>query len=465
MRTPSDRAMAWATDQFGQAALGDARRTKRLVHSAACILEHPGGSLPAKFQDPADLDAFYRLMNAPQVSHAALIQAAAQSTFRRMREHPGVVLVLHDATVLDYSGLDSIPDLGQVGDGRGRGLYAHNSLAVTPSRQVLGLAWQALHRRRKVKKGETKAQRQRAPDRESRLWKNACERIPVAPDGRLWVDIADRGSDVTEFLAYEHRAGRAYVIRSQHNRKALVEQAGGVVKAKLHDHVRGLTSGASQPRPRDIPATDKRPAREARLALAWGKLRVVPPRQPRGEHDDTPLEVYALRVWEIDPPAGEKGIEWVLLTNVAVADEEDAWRRVDWYSARWVIEEWHKGMKTGCAIEDLQFTKRASLEPAIAVLSVVAVWLLQLRDASRDEEARKQPAARRVPELWVRVLSGWRHKRACPGWTYGEFVEALARLGGHQNRKHDHPPGWLVLWRGWAQLQAMIAGALAIATE
>ncbi|MFO0845352.1 MAG: hypothetical protein U0797_23705 [Gemmataceae bacterium] len=51
----------------------------------------------------------------------------------------------------------------------------------------------------------------------------------------------------------------------------------------------------------------------------------------RGEHDDTPLEVYALRVWEIDPPAGEKGIEWVLLTNVAVADEEDAWRRVDWY--------------------------------------------------------------------------------------------------------------------------------------
>ncbi|MFO0845351.1 MAG: hypothetical protein U0797_23700 [Gemmataceae bacterium] len=115
-------------------------------------------------------------------------------------------------------------------------------------------------------------------------------------------------------------------------------------------------------------------------------------------------------------------------------------------------------MKTGCAIEDLQFTKRASLEPAIAVLSVVAVWLLQLPTPAGTKRRGKQPA-RRVPSLWVRVLSGWRHKRACPGWTYGEFVEALARLGGHQNRKHDHPPGWLVLWRGWAQLQAMIAGA------
>jgi hypothetical protein len=465
MRTPSTGAVAWAEEQFGQAALGDARRTRRLVHSAACILEHPAGSLPAKFADPADLDGFYRLMNSPEVSHARLIEAAARSTSRRMREHPGVVLLLHDTTVLDYSDLGSIPDLGQIGDGHGRGLYAHNSLAVTTRRRALGLAWQILHRRRKVKKGETKAQRQRAPDRESRLWKKACEQLPGAPPGRLWVDIADRGSDVTEFLAYEHQAGRKYVIRSQHNRKVVVEQAdGSVLATKLHDHARARASLASQPRTRELPATDNRPAREARLTLAWVRLKIVPPRQPRGEHDDTPLEVWAIRVWEIDPPAGEKGIEWILLTNVAVDDEEDAWERVDWYTARWVIEEWHKGMKTGCEIENLQFTTRARLEPAIAVLSVVAVWLLQMRDASRDEEARQQPARQRVPELWVRVLSGWRHKRACPGWTYGEFVQALARLGGHQNRKHDHPPGWLVLWRGWAQLQAMIAGALAIAS-
>jgi hypothetical protein len=58
MRTPSEGAKSWAEEQFGQAQLGDVRRTRRLVHSAACILEHPAGSLPAKFADPADLDAF-----------------------------------------------------------------------------------------------------------------------------------------------------------------------------------------------------------------------------------------------------------------------------------------------------------------------------------------------------------------------------------------------------------------------
>ena len=46
------------------------------------------------------------------------------------REYSGVVLNLHDTTVLDFSGLTEIEELGQVGDGNGRGYYCHNTLAV-----------------------------------------------------------------------------------------------------------------------------------------------------------------------------------------------------------------------------------------------------------------------------------------------------------------------------------------------
>ena len=91
MRKPSSSAVAWAEDPFGQAARGDARRAQRRVPSAAWILEHPGGSLPAQFSDPADLDAFSRLRNSPEVSHAQLIRAAAARTWQRRAEHPGVV--------------------------------------------------------------------------------------------------------------------------------------------------------------------------------------------------------------------------------------------------------------------------------------------------------------------------------------------------------------------------------------
>ena len=62
----------------------------------------------------------------------------------------------------------------------------------------------------------------------------------------------------------------------------------------------------------------------------------------------------------------------------------------------------------------------------------------------------------------VRVLSGWRYEQVRDNLTVWEFFFALARLGGHQNRKHDKRPGWLVLWRGWNTLQAMLDGAEAI---
>ncbi len=87
--------------------------------------------------------------------------------------------------------------------------------------------------------------------------------------------------------------------------------------------------------------------------------------------------------------------------------------------------------------------------------------LLQLRDLSRAPDAQQRRATDYVPLMWVRILSTWRHKETRMDWTVHEFFYALARLGGHQNRKHDHPPGWLILWRGWTQLQAMLEGATA----
>jgi hypothetical protein len=449
-----------AEEWFGSVDLGDDRRNRRLRFSVERMMEHPGGTLPDKLRDPAALDAFYRLMNCEEVTAQAVHAPVFACTREKMLQHQGVVLIIHDTTELDYSGLHSIDDLGQIGNGNGRGLLAHNSLAVTPQRQVLGLAGQLLHRRRRVPKRETKAQSKKSKNRESRLWKNACERLALAPEGHCWVDVCDRGADVTEFLAFEQRAGRHYLVRSKHNRRVEVVQSNGeVLRTKLHDFVRIQTPCSTRRRTVSIPAHAGQAARKAELAVAWCSLTILPPRQARGDHDKTPLHVWVVRVWEPNPPAGSKPVEWMLLTNVPVINECDAWERVDWYSCRWIVEEYHKAIKTGCGVEKLQFTRRSSLEPAVAVLCVVALQLLELRDVSRCEATHSQPATDFVPLVWVLVLSSWRHKRPQPNWTVREFLFALARLGGHQNRRHDHPPGWLVLWRGWTNLQAMVAGA------
>ena len=98
----------------------------------------------------------------------------------------------------------------------------------------------------------------------------------------------------------------------------------------------------------------------------------------------------------------------------------------------------------------------------IALLSVVAVTLLNLREASRRPDAKERPATSLVDARYVRVLSAWRYKKIRLELSIHDFFYALARLGGHQNRKSDHRPGWLVLWRGWMALQHMVDGAEAL---
>jgi hypothetical protein len=101
------------------------------------------------------------------------------------------------------------------------------------------------------------------------------------------------------------------------------------------------------------------------------------------------------------------------------------------------------------------------LQPVKALLSVVGVFLRQLRDRSRREEAQQRPACEAVPRRWVAILSVWRPGTVCVAWTVHDFFYALARLGGHQNRKRDGMPGWITLWRGWTKRQAMLDGASA----
>ena len=71
---------------FGAAALGDARRSRRLVKTAELIFKSPAGSLPDKLPEWADLMGLYRLASAAQVTHQAVIEPHRQWTLQQMRQ-------------------------------------------------------------------------------------------------------------------------------------------------------------------------------------------------------------------------------------------------------------------------------------------------------------------------------------------------------------------------------------------
>jgi len=390
------------------------------------------------------------------VTHQAVLATHRERTLRLMGEHPGVVLTVHDTTQLDYTTRRSLRGLGQLAKGKHRGYLCHNTLAVDAATgEAIGLANQILHRRPRVARGETAKRRRERADRETRLWKAGSEAVGPAPPGRTWVDVCDRGADVFEYLYHKHATGGLYVVRSKHDRNVGaghrgVEAGGGV--CKLHAHARSLpdlgTAAVSVSARPAKPGVAARAAREAVVRVAAGPVTLPAPLGRAGDHGGEPLSCRVVHVKELDPPAGspglpagspglpagspglpagEKPLEWVLLTNVETETFGQAQERAGWYARRPVIEEYHKGQKTGCGVELPQLTDESRLQPVIALLSVVAVLLLNLRDAARDPGARQTPAADLAPAEYVAVLSGWRWRDPARATTAAEFLLAVAR--------------------------------------
>src|SRR5438034_9099327 len=97
--------VTFGESHFGAAQLGDQRRTQRMVRAVNTMVRQPDGTLPDKFDDPAGLKGLYRLLNCPTVTHASVLRPARQRTLQRMADAAETVLVIHDWTELDYTGL------------------------------------------------------------------------------------------------------------------------------------------------------------------------------------------------------------------------------------------------------------------------------------------------------------------------------------------------------------------------
>ena len=447
---------------FGRIFLGDVRRTRRLVETADALWRRPRGSLPEKMGDPAALKGLYRLMDQDLVTHDRLISQHRAQVHQSMAQGSGVVLLLQDATEFNYTSRTSLADqLGSIGRGQGKGYLCHHILAVEEKdQQVLGIASQILFKRPIKPRDESRQAKRARKDRESLLWQTCRDQVGEAPAGKRWVDVADRGADIFEFLEHQCHRGRCFVVRSKYDRKLHAEDARALT---LHGLARCLKDLGQTTL--EVQSTLAQPGRTAQVRVAAGHVQVQAPPYPRGQHGKGSLDLEVVHVQEIDPPAHGEAVEWILLTNLACHSLEAALTVAGYYATRWVIEEYHKAQKSGCSIEQPQFTEVQRLEPLIALLSVVAVELLKLRDAARRKDRASQPARQIMPQEAVTVLSAWRWKDQDRQPTILEFMLALARLGGHQNRKADGLPGWITLWKGWIALQDMIRGVRAMQLE
>ena len=174
-----------------------------------------------------------------------------------------------------------------------------------------------------------------------------------------------------------------------------------------------------------------------------------------------PITMWVVYAVEVDAPQDVEPVEWILLTSLLVEKFEDAWLVLGYYEKRWLVEEWHKALKTGCRVEHRQLKTKERLERITGLLSVVSVRLLQLKSAARTNPTR--PAREVVPRRWIAMLQAARRRTRRTSrstcMTIGEFYRELAKLGGFLGRKCDGQPGWITIWRGWQKLYLLVRGA------
>lgn len=446
----------WAVRQFGQVKLGDMRRTRRAVKLATQMVRHPAGSIPEQTGDWASTKAAYRLFNEEDVTFEALGQCHWEQTRQRAGRH-AVVLMIQDSTQLDYTYRWHVEGLGPIGNGRGRGLWLQSVLAVAPSvdgrghASVLGLAHQQVYRGRRAPKGETRTQR-KAREHKARAWLEEVEAVGTAPESSRWIHVTDREADNFGFFRACDRTGTGFLVRAAQDRCAALGHQAQASEGYLKQLARSLPAlGGKQLLLRGRP--DRR-ARLANLQVAASRVTIFPPYM--GHKGCVPVRCWVVRIWEVDGPADEDPIEWILLCSEPTDDLSAALRVVEWYSLRWLIEEYHKCLKTGCRIELRQLHHADRLKPLLAICAVVAVRLLQCKQQARVEPNR--PATQCVPVEHVQVLSAY-HKQSAAGMTIRQFWRLVARLGGFLARKSDGEPGWQTLWRGWQKLDLMTLGA------
>ena len=447
-----------APSDFRSVHLGDARLNDRLLTISEALQERPSESFPKSFADDAGTEAFYRFLANDRVEWRVLFDAHADATRQRVQNQRRV-LAVHDTTLCQFSGTQKRSGCFRTSSKRS-GFMAHTCLAVSADgrRQPFGLLDMVPVVR--LKGEEAEASPGVTYDVESERWLDLVVTTEdEKPKGVELVHIMDSEGDAFPLLAHMVQLDAFFVVRLCQNRLVLtwagVERLDDIVPdatLRLERTVklsRRQASSTSRKRPRNAARDERKTVLEVRTTSA-NLLR------PAGSDAYLAgIHLNIVHVVERDPPEDEEPVSWVLATTLPLNTTEEVEAVVDAYRARWLIEEWFKALKTGCAYEKRQLESLDALLTVFALMAPTATRLLDLRWVGRNEPDRPASEVMTPAELRLLRLLEKKKRRVFPKKaTAGDVLLAIARLGGFL--KSNKVAGWQVLGRGFEDFSKML---------
>jgi hypothetical protein len=450
-------AGAWAHEEFGDAQLGDARRTTRLVAIGSSVAARPAGQVTSVFGTNAERTATFRLVENADVRAVAIASATHRASARRAAEYP-FVFVPTDGSSLTLTDQEKSKGLGVVGARSigARGLQVMTAIAVAPDGTPLGIVaqeWWTRKGRARRKKGRD---RRKLRSKETQYWLDAMLNTRAvfaeeAPKTVPWFQL-DRGGDAWPVVLDGLEPGQRFTVRAAHDRRLWGE--GDEPRRHLWERV------ASEPLlgsyDLEVAGGPKRKARTAAMEVRACEVTLDFRNERTGKHE--PATLWAVLTQETSAvPDDEEPIEWLLLTTHPVRTLEDAIHVLKGYAARWKVEEFHKAWKTGaCNVEDTQLRDRESIVKWATILAAVAIRILRLTYLARHQP--DQPATVELEPSEVQAIVAVKTKRPPRQGvkvTIGQAVLWLAEIGGYTGKSSGGPPGFIVIRRGLERIQVL----------
>ncbi len=422
-----------------------------MVKLAQKRAEKPNAAISESCGSKAATKAAYRLLDNEDVK-AEAIQAGHKTATVGRSKGEKIILAIQDTTQLDYTAHRATKGLGYLQDLKHQGMLVHTTLAVNPGRVVMGVIQQQMWIRPIEDYGKRhKRCERKIEEKESNKWlvslEAAHELQRELPD-TLVVSVGDSEADVYDLFLKAKALSQNLLVRASWNRNVEHEEK--------HLWERVANQPISGEITIEIPRRTGKKARKADLTVRHDLVTIKPPRSRRAEKLGN-IQIWAVLICEEAPPEGEEAIEWLLLTTVAVESFEDACERISWYTCRWIIETYHKVLKSGCRVEERQFADLENLQRYLALDAIVAWRVLYLTMVGRESPDLPCTIILEIHE-W-QALYGFIHKTNQMPQTTPTIRQAtlwIAQLGGFLGRKADGNPGPIVIWRGLHNLSYIV---------
>jgi hypothetical protein len=398
---------------------------------------------------------FNRFLGNDKVTTERIIESWSESTVAAVAGRH--VLAIQDTSEIHFN---TTPRrrraLGEIGKGNHHGVLLHPMLAVDADNGTcLGLlsgeVWSREGRR------TVSHDRRELSDKESQRWiSTVVAAKPLLAGATAVTVLGDRESDI--FALYASAAEQHFhvIARSMHDRK-LADRTGLYAASDA--------IAAVDRRDVQLPARAQRPARSAQLELRFGTIELARPQTKLPRHLPESLSLAVVDVREVNAGPGVEPLHWRLLTSHLLASAEDAWRIVEWYKQRWIIEQFFRVLKTqGFKLEDSEIGTADRLLKLVAIAAKAAVITIQLLQARNGGQ---QPVhlvftANEIAALTVlnRQLEA-RTKRLKNPYQPDSLAWAawiIGRLGGWDGYPSSKPPGPITFKNGLEYFHAVAIG-------